>query len=107
MYNPLKVTNPNPIQRGNQTRSLGIMIGRCSLNSQHGGLNAILRMLAVLITGTQTTIKATTQFRDTKDGIGKTTNVLDGYFKSNSTQIWYGKRFIEIWTESTSQRPAV
>ena len=59
------MTNYNIIQYGTQITDLGIMIGRCSLNSQHGRSNGILQMLVNLISGTQTMTEVTTQFRDT------------------------------------------
>ena len=59
------MTNPSIIQRETQTTGLGVMIGGCSFDSQHGGPNGILRMLFFLASGTQTTTKVTTQLRDT------------------------------------------
>ena len=44
------MTNRNINQHGEQTTGLGVMIGRCSLDSQH---ESILQMLAVLLSGTQ------------------------------------------------------
>ena len=41
------------------------MIGRCSHDSQHGKSVGILWMLAILISGTQITTKATGQPKDT------------------------------------------
>ena len=56
---------------------LGVMIGRGSPDSQHGRPIVTLRMLAVLLSGTQITILGSTQIRDTntKHGLGKTTNL--------------------------------
>ena len=88
-------------QRGTQDSDLGVMIGRCSLDSQHGrDLIVILRMLAVLFSGTQITARWTPPTRDPngKHGLGKTTN-LHCYFKSNPTQRGYRKRIMEIWQE--------
>ena len=60
-------------------------------------------MLAILISGTQTMARITTQLRDTnrKNGQEKTTKM---YFtvilRANSAQKGYRKRMIEIWAES-------
>ena len=51
---------------------LGVMIDRCSLDSRYRGFVGLLRMLLVLISGTQTKIKAT---EIGKNGVGKTTNM--------------------------------
>ena len=84
------MTNRIIIQRGTQITSLGVMIARCSLDSQYGGpINTLL--LAVLVSAIQTTTKATAQLRDRN---GK--NELYCYIKRNSTQRVYRKRMIEI-----------
>ena len=53
----------NSNQCKTQTTGLDVMIGRCPLDSQHGGVKSVLRMLAVLISG-KIKIKAI-QLRDT------------------------------------------
>ena len=72
-----KMTNPNPNQRRTQIKYLSVTIGRCSLDSQNGGPSCILRMLAVLISGTKTMTKVASQQRDTngKDGLERTTKM--------------------------------
>ena len=70
------MTNSNLNQRGTQITDLGVKIGWRSLDSQHGGLIGILRMLAVLILGTKTTTKTTTQLREAKGKVQKCTSLL-------------------------------
>ena len=55
----------------------GDMIGRCSPDSQHERPIVILRMLAVLFSGTRMTIKGTKPSRhpNVEYGRGKTTNL--------------------------------
>ena len=65
----------------------------------------IIIIMVILISGTQTTIKETTQVRHTN---GKkwtkenNKNVLHCYFKSNPKQRAYRKRIIEIWGNSVT-----
>ena len=94
---PWKMTNPNLIQPGNQTRGMGVMIGRCSLTASIGHQTDILQMLAVLISGTQTTVKANTQLKNTngRNELRKTTKI---YFSVIIGGYW--KKIIKIWTQS-------
>ena len=46
----------------------GVKIGRFSIDSRHGGPSNILWMLAVPVSGTQTTTYATAQLGDNKIG---------------------------------------
>ena len=55
-----------PHEHKTQITDMSVMLGRCSDESQHDGLIGILRILTVLISGTKTTTKTTTQIRDTK-----------------------------------------
>ena len=57
---PLKMKNLNITQRETHTAGLGVMIGKCSLDSQNGDLIVVLRVLAGLFSVTQTTNKAIT-----------------------------------------------
>ena len=78
------MTNRNINQHGAQMTGLGVMIGKCSLHSQHGGSDSIPRMLTVLfpgtqiilLSGTQTMNKSTAHTRDhsVENGLGKITN---------------------------------
>ena len=63
------------------------MIGS-SLDSQHGDLLGILRMLAALISGTPPTTKVQPK--------EKTTKIYFSYFRSNPKQRWHRKRMIKI-----------
>ena len=70
---------------GAQRKCLGVMIGRCSLDSQYGGSDSMMRMLAVLfpvtqiilLSGTQTVNKSTTHTRchSIEKGLGKITHL--------------------------------
>ena len=61
----------------------------------------ILRLLPVLISGSQTMSKAITQLRDTKKWTREDNkHVVQYYFNGSPTQREYGKRMIEIWVES-------
>ena len=89
------MTNGNIIQRGTLTTGLAVIIGKCSLDSQHGGSFGILRMLAVLISGKQTTNQVTTQFRDTNrkmDEREDSKRALYSYFSSYSNHSEYKKK---------------
>ena len=78
------MTNRNINQYWAQTADVGVMICRCSLDSQHGGSDCILQMVAVLVqgtqmillSGTQTMNKTTTHIRNhsVENGRGKITN---------------------------------
>ena len=69
--------NRNIIQRVTQTTSLGIIICRCSLDSQHGGSDQHPANAGFLFPGTQKTAKAISLIRDVsaENGLGKTTNL--------------------------------
>ena len=74
------MTNPNPNQCGTQIKDLHVMIGRCPLDRQYGDPSGILQMLVVLISGKQTTTKATTQLKKWTTQDNK--NVHLSYFKT-------------------------
>ena len=106
------MTNRNVIQHGTQTTSLGVMIGRCSADGQHGGLVRHLTNVDC------------SSFRYTNDGQINHPNqrtqrrkwtrennklALYCYFRSKPTKKVYRKRMIEIWIEfarfkATNQR---
>ena len=90
---------------GTQTTSLGVMIGRCSPNSQHWRPDRHPAKVGCSL------------FRCTNDDLKNQTNqrrkhktwtredsqlVLYCYFRSNPTQRGYRKRMIEIWQECAS-----
>ena len=104
----------NITQRGTQNMGLGVMIGRCSPDSQHERLNDHPAHVGCSF------------FRYTNDDLRNHTNqrrkhkiwtmevnqlALHCYFRSNPTQRGYRKRMTEIWQEcsnfqTTSQRLA-
>ena len=110
----IKMSNLNITKRGTQATGLGVMIGRCSLDSQHGG------------PGRHPTNVGSSLFRYLNNNIGNHNDQrpkrkawtrednqlpLHCYFKSNPSQRSYKKRMIEIWQEcarfqTTSQRLA-
>ena len=100
----IKMSNSYFTQRGAQDSDLGVMIGRCSLDSQHGWPIVILRMLAVLFSATQITTRWTPPTRDPngKYGLGKTTNLhytailRVTLHKEDTGKEWgrYGKNFL-------------
>ena len=100
------MTNRNINQHGAQKTGWGVMIGRCSLDSQHRRPVGILRMLAVLLPGTQmflsqvhkrrTNLPSQQRRKGTREDNKLT---IYCYFRSNPAKIGYRKRMIEIWTE--------
>ena len=92
----IKMSNLNIKKRGTQANSLGVMIGRRSLDSQHPIV--ILRMLAVFFSGTCMTTLATTTIRTKRKIWTKEDNqlALHCYFKNNPSQRGYRKRMIDL-----------
>ena len=108
------MSNLNITKRGTQATGLGVMISRCSPDSQHGR------------PGSQPVNVGCSLFRCMNDDMSshndqrpkrKTWTREDNqlaphsYFRSNPSQRGYGKRMIEIWQEcanfqTTSQRLA-
>ena len=114
------MTNRNLNQHGPEITGLGVMIGRCFLDRQHGGSDSILRMLVVLFPGTQFSFRYT---NDEQIDLSHQTPqrrkctreenklALYCYFRINPTKRGYRKIMIEIWAESgifkaTNQRLA-
>ena len=107
-------SNLNITKRGTQATGLGVMIGRCSLDSQHGRPDR------------HPTNVGCSFFRYMNDDIRNHNDqrpkrkiwtrednhlALQCYFRSNPSQSGYRKRMIEIWQEcasfqTTSQRVA-
>ena len=75
-------TYPNP--RGTQMAHLNVLIGRCALNNQLGGLDRHPTNVGHFY------FNETMHLRDTE-------NVIYCYFKRS-----YKKRMIEIWSDSTT-----
>ena len=101
----IKMLNQNMAQSGTQVTGLGVMIGRCSPDSQHGRL------------GRHTANASCSFFRYTNDDLKNHINqrrkhkiwtrednqlALHCYFRSKPTQRGYRKRMIEIWLECAS-----
>ena len=101
-------------QRGAQDSDLGVMIGRCSLDSQHGRPNRHPANVGCsLFRYTYSDLKNRTSQRPKRKTWTREDNqlALHCYFKSNPTQRGYRKRMMEIWQElsifqTTSQRLA-
>ena len=101
----IKMLNQNMTQRGTQETGFGVMIGRCSLDSQHrrpGNHPANVACSFFMYTNdefrnhTDQRRKHKTWTREEKQF------ALHCYFRSNPTQKGYGKRMIEIWHECAS-----
>ena len=106
------MSNHSITQRGTQAKGLGVMIGRCSPDSQHGRL------------GCHPTNVGCSFFRYTKDDETNHNEqrpkrrtwtreenqfALECYFRGNLSQRRYRKRLIKVWQErstfqTTSQR---
>ena len=96
------MTNRNFTQRGTHTTGLGIMIGRCSSDSQHRGPNLYPPNGGCsFFSYTNDNLSNHTNQRHQHRKWTKEDNklALHCYFKSNSIQREYRKRRIEIWEE--------
>ena len=111
----IKMSNHNITKRGTQATGLGVIIGRCSPDSQHGRLDR------------HPTNVGCSFFRYMNDDVSnhnskrpkrKTWTMEDNhlalhcYFRSNPSQRGYRKRMRQIWQEcaifqATSQRLAI
>ena len=100
-----KISYLNITQRGTQGTGAGVMIGRCSPDSQHGRRERHPANVGCSF------------FRYTTDDLRKFTNqspkrkawnwedhqlATHCYFRSNDTQRGYRKRMIEIWQECSN-----
>ena len=99
------MSNHNIIQRGTQATGLGVMIGRCSLDSQHGRLDrhptnvgcSFFRYINDDVTNhNEQRPKRKTWTREENQ------LALECYLRSNHTQRGYRKRMIEIWQERST-----
>ena len=101
----IKMLNQNMTQRGTQATGLGIMIGRCSPDSQHGRPDRHSANVGCSF------------FRYTNDDLRNHTNqrrkqktwtrednplALHCYFRSNPSQRGFRKRMLQIWQECAS-----
>ena len=108
----IKMSNSYFTQRGAQESDLGVMIGRCSLDSQHGRSDRHPANVGCsLFRYTNSDLMNRTNQRPKRKTWTREDNqlALHCYFKSNPTQRGYRKRMMEIWQEFsnfqiTSQR---
>ena len=108
----IKMSNHNITQRGTQATGLGVMIGMCSLDSQHGRLdrhpaNAGCSPLFINEESNRHDQRPKRKTWTREDN----QLALQCYFKSNPSQRRYRKRMSEIWQkcasfQTTSQRLA-
>ena len=108
----IKMSNHNITQRGTQAIGLGVMIGRCSPDSQHGksgyhptnvGCSFFRYINDDITNNNEQRTKRRTWTREENQ------LVVECYFRSNPSQRGYRKRMIEIWQvcstfQTTSQR---
>ena len=110
----MKMSNSYFTQRGAQESDLGVMIGRCSLDSQHRRASRHLANVGCsLFRYTNSDLKKRTNQRPKRKKWTREDDqlALRCYFKSNPTQRGYRKRMMVIWQEvsifqTTSQRLA-
>ena len=108
------MSNSNITQRGTQASGLGVMIGRCSLDSQHGILDSHPADVGCsLFRYTNGDLRKHINQRPKRKAWTREDNqlALHCYFMSNPTPRGYRKRMMEIWQElsnfqTTSQRLA-
>ena len=110
----IKMSNSYFTPRGTQDSDLGVMIGRCSLDSHHGRLDRHPANVGCsLFRYTNNDSTNPTNQRPKRKTWTREDNqlALHCYFKSNPTQRGCRKRMMEIWQElsifqTTSQRLA-
>ena len=110
----IKMSNSYFTPRGTQVSDLGVMISRCSLDSQHGRADRHPANVGCsLFRYTNNDSMDPTNQRPKRKTWTREDNqlALHCYFKSNPTQRGYRKRMMEIWQElsifqTTSQRLA-
>ena len=96
----IKMSNSNFTQHGTQDSDLGVMISRCSLDSQHGRPDRHpANVDCSLFRYTNSDLKNhTNQKPKRKTWIRKDSQLaLHCYFRSNPTQRGYRKRMVENW----------
>ena len=98
----IKTSNSYFTQRGSQDSDLGVMIGRCSLDSQHGRPDRHHANVGCsLFRYTNNDSMNPTNQRPKRKTWTREDNqlALHCYFMSNPTQRGYRKRMMEIWQE--------
>ena len=110
----IKILNPNFTQCGSEDSILGVMVGRCSLGSQHGRPNRHPANVGCsFLRYANRDLKNHTNQRPKRKTWTREENqlTLHWYFRSNPTQRGYRKRMMKIRQElsnfqTTSQRLA-
>ena len=110
----IKMSNHNITQRETQATGLGVMIGRCSPDSQHGRPDHHpTNVGSSFFRYINDDVRNHNDHRPKRKTGTKEDNqlALQCYFRSNPSQRRYRKRMIEIWQEcakfqTTSQRLA-
>ena len=98
----IKMLNQNTKQTGTRITGLGIMIGKCSTDSQHGRLDRYPANVGCsFFKYTDDDLTNPTNKRRKSKAWTRKENQLaqQWYFKSNHTQRGYKKRMIGIWQE--------
>ena len=110
----IKMFNHNITPRGTQATCLGVMIGRCSLESQHGRFDRHpANVGSSFFKYKNDDVRNHNHQRPKRKTWNREDNqlALHRYFRSNPSERGYRKRMIEIWQEcanfqTTSQRLA-
>ena len=100
-----KMSNHNITQRGTQATGLGIMIGRCSPDSQHGrAVRHPTNVGCPFFRYINDDVTNPNEQRPKRRTWTREENqlVLECYFRSNPSQRGYRKRMIEIWQECST-----
>ena len=101
----IKVLKQNMTQHGTSETGLGVMIGRCSPDSQHGRPDRHpVKVGCSFLRYTNDELRNHTNQRPENNIWTREDNqlALHCYFRSNPTQRGYRKRMIEIWQECSS-----
>ena len=95
-------------QRGTQATGLGVMIGRCYLDSQHGKPNRHPAKVGCSSRYTNGDLRNYNNQRRKRKTWTRENNqlALHCYFRSSPSQRGYRKRMIEIWLECASVQTA-
>ena len=100
--------NDNNNNNNDNNDNLGVMIGRCSLDSQHGRPGRHPPNVGCsLFRYTNSDLKNRTNQRPKRKTWTREDNqlALHFYFRSNPTQRGYRKRMMEIWQELSNCQP--
>ena len=98
----IKMSNHNITQRGTRATGLGVMIGKCSADSQHGRIDRHpANVCCSFFRYSNDDEKNHNDQRTKRKTWTREDNqlALYCYFRSNPSQRGYRKRMIEIWQE--------